>query len=42
MREHLGACAACTALIQDLSELDEAPLPAEEQERIWGRVQAGM
>ena len=42
VREHLRACAACTALVQDLSELDEAPLAAKEQEKIWGRIRAGI
>ena len=42
VREHMGACAACTLLARDLFQLDEAPLPAEEKEKIWGRIRTGI
>jgi tetratricopeptide (TPR) repeat protein len=42
VRDHMAACAACTALARDLSNMDEAPLAAKEQARIWDRIRAGI
>ena len=40
--EHVAHCAACASLASDLFTLDEAPLHAIEQERIWGRIRSGI
>jgi TolA-binding protein len=40
--QHVAHCAACAALAKDLDELDEKPLQANEQERIWERIQSGI
>jgi hypothetical protein len=42
VNQHVAECAACATLANDLFTLDEAPLEAVEQERIWGRIRTGI
>jgi TolA-binding protein len=42
LNQHVARCAACASLASDLFTLDEAPLEAGEQQRIWGRIRSGI
>jgi tetratricopeptide (TPR) repeat protein len=42
VKAHMDMCTACSSLVRDLTELDDAPLEPTERERIWGMIRAGI